>query len=382
MSQENGKLKVLLSGGGTGGHIYPALALADRLKEINNQVEFLYIGTERGLESTVVPNAGYDFKSIKVEGFRRKLNKDGIIYNVKSVYYFLSSLSKAKAMIKDFAPDVVVGTGGYVCAPVLYQAARLGVLTIIHEQNSVAGITNKFLARFVDKIAICFKEAKDQFPKQQEKIVFTGNPRAQEVANVQADGELSRLGLDPNKPSAIIFGGSRGAYAINQAFLKAYPELAKRDYQTLFVPGSANYPDFVKELIDRYGDMASNQVFIEPYIDRMPQVFKEIDLVVCRSGATTLAEITALGLPSILIPSPNVTEDHQTKNAMSLVDEQAALMIKEPDLTDDKLLAEMDRLMDDESYRSKMANQAKNMGTPTASDDIIRVMVDLVRANH
>lgn len=380
MNRDNQTLKVLLSGGGTGGHIYPALAVADRLKEINENVEFLYIGTERGLESEVVPNAGYTFKPIKVEGFRRKLDKDGIIYNFKSVYYFLSSLKKSRQLIKEFNPDVVLGTGGYVCAPVLYQAAKLGIPTIIHEQNSVAGMTNKFLAKYVDRIAICFKEAKSQFDQYQEKIVFTGNPRAQEVAQVQADGELEKLGLDKSKPSVIIFGGSRGAYQINQAFLNSYQELMNKDYQTLFVPGAANFTRIIEELDNKYGSHDSGPVFIEPYINRMPQVFKEIDLVVCRSGATTLAEITALGLPSLLIPSPNVTEDHQTKNAMSLVNESAALMIAEADLKDEKLLEEIDYLMDNESYRNQMAKRAKMLGKPKASDSLISLMLDLVKA--
>lgn len=379
MSRKNHKLKVLLSGGGTGGHIYPALAVADRLKEINEDIEFLYVGTERGLESEVVPNAGYAFQPIKVEGFRRKLNKEGIIYNIKSVYYFLTSLKKSRQLIKEFNPDVVLGTGGYVCAPVLFQAAKLGIPTIIHEQNSVAGITNKFLAKYVDKIAICFKEARSQFDKYQEKIVFTGNPRAQEVAQVKADGELENLGLDKNKPALIIFGGSRGAYQINQAFLNSYPDLVKKDYQTLFVPGSANYSNFIDDLENKHGPHNSDRVFIEPYINRMPQVFKEIDLVVCRSGATTLAEITALGLPSILIPSPNVTEDHQTKNAMSLVNENAALMISEFELSAEKLLEEIDRLMDNEDYRSQMANQAKTLGKPKASDTLISLMLEMVK---
>ncbi|HLQ75327.1 MAG TPA: undecaprenyldiphospho-muramoylpentapeptide beta-N-acetylglucosaminyltransferase [Alloiococcus sp.] len=371
-------LKIILSGGGTGGHIYPALALADRLKEINANVEFLYIGTERGLESKVVRDTEIPFKSIKVEGFVRKLNKDGFLYNMKSVYYFINSLRKARKIIKEFQPDIVIGTGGYVCAPVLYQAAKLQIPTIIHEQNSVAGITNKFLARYVDKIAICFEEAADEFKKYISKVVYTGNPRAQEVANVKADNALSDLGLDPNKTSVIIFGGSRGAYEINQAFIKSYEILAKKPYQILFVPGSANYSSIINQLADLYGDYEKDNIFIEAYIDRMPQVFKEIDLVVSRSGATTLAELTALGLPSILIPSPNVTEDHQTKNARSLVNHNAAVMIQESDLTVDLFVEQIDSLMMNETARLEMANEAKKLGRPNASDDIIKLMLSLI----
>lgn len=371
-------LKVLLSGGGTGGHIYPALALADRLKEINDNVEFLYIGTERGLESKVVRDAHIPFEPIKVEGFVRKLNKDGIIYNTKSIFYFLNSLRKARKIIKEFQPDIVIGTGGYVCAPVLYQAAKLHIPTIIHEQNSVAGITNKFLARYVDKIAICFEEATEEFSKHDSKVVYTGNPRAQEVASIEADNALSDLGLDSNKPTVIMFGGSRGAYELNQAFIKSYQNLSNRPYQILFVPGSANYSSVIEQIDKVYGNHEVYNIFIEPYIDRMPQVFKEIDLVVSRSGATTLAELTALGLPSILIPSPNVTEDHQTKNAMSLVNHDAAIMIKESDLNEELLVENIDKLMLDESSRIQMANEAKKLGKPFASDDIIKLMLSLL----
>lgn len=371
-------LKVLLSGGGTGGHIYPALALADRLKEINDNVEFLYIGTERGLESKLVRDAHIPFEPIKVEGFVRKLNKDGIIYNTKSIFYFLNSLRKARKIIKEFQPDIVIGTGGYVCAPVLYQAAKLHIPTIIHEQNSVAGITNKFLARYVDKIAICFEEAIEEFSKHDSKVVYTGNPRAQEVASIEADNALSDLGLDSNKPTVIMFGGSRGAYELNQAFIKSYQNLSNRPYQILFVPGSANYSSIIEQIDKVYGNHEVYNIFIEPYIDRMPQVFKEIDLVVSRSGATTLAELTALGLPSILIPSPNVTEDHQTKNAMSLVNHDAAIMIKESDLNEELLVENIDKLMLDESSRIQMANEAKKLGKPYASDDIIKLMLSLL----
>lgn len=371
-------LKVLLSGGGTGGHIYPALALADRLKEINDNVEFLYIGTERGLESKLVRDAHIPFEPIKVEGFVRKLNKDGIIYNTKSIFYFLNSLRKARKIIKEFQPDIVIGTGGYVCAPVLYQAAKLHIPTIIHEQNSVAGITNKFLARYVDKIAICFEEAIEEFSKHDSKVVYTGNPRAQEVASIEADNALSDLGLDSNKPTVIMFGGSRGAYELNQAFIKSYQNLSNRPYQILFVPGSANYSSIIEQIDKVYGNHEVDNIFIEPYIDRMPQVFKEIDLVVSRSGATTLAELTALGLPSILIPSPNVTEDHQTKNAMSLVNHDAAIMIKESDLNEELLVENIDKLMLDESSRIQMANEAKKLGKPYASDDIIKLMLSLL----
>ncbi len=379
METKKQALKVLLSGGGTGGHIYPALALAKHLASLHSDVEFLYVGTQRGLESKLVPQAGLDFIPIKVEGFSRKFNFKSLKYNAKSLVYFLKALSKSKQIIKEFKPDVVVGTGGYVCAPVLYQAAKLGIPSLIHEQNSVAGVTNKFLARYVDKIALSFQEAEKSFAKYKDKLVLTGNPRGQEVSQVKGGLSLHKYGMDMSRPAVIIFGGSRGAYAINKAFVEAYSQLAERDYQVLFVPGSANYSRIKQEIDTRYGYLKAPNIFIESYIDNMPQVFKAIDLVVCRSGATTLAEIMSLGLASILIPSPNVTADHQTKNAMSLVNQQAAFMIKENDLNGQSLLDHLDGLMHDDVKRNKMAQQAKEMGQPQASDKLIALILSIVK---
>jgi len=379
-SKHLGNLKVLLTGGGTGGHIYPALAFADRLKEIYPHTEFLYIGTDRGLESQVVPEHGIPFKSINIEGFSRRLNFKGIQYNLNSVKLFLSSLMESKNIIKNFKPDVVIGTGGYVCAPVCYISSKKKIPTIIHEQNSVAGITNKFLARYVDKIAICFEEARKQFGKNEEKVIFTGNPRAQEVAGIQGNNELSKLGLDESIPSLIIFGGSRGAKKINDTFIQAYGELAKKEYQVLFVTGNDHYDALNEELTNLYGlRLNPKNIFVKPYIKNMPNVFADIDLVVARSGATTLAEITALGIPSVLIPSPNVTEDHQTKNAMSLVSNEAAELIKEEELNVESLIDHLDKLMNHREKRLSMAMQSKKIGRPNAADDLIQVTLDIIK---
>lgn len=371
------KLRVLLTGGGTGGHIYPALAVADRLKMLRPEVEFLYVGTERGLESHVVPAKGYSFEAIHIEGFSRKISFEGLKYNLKTMKLFFTSLKRAQKILRDFQPDVVVGTGGYVSAPVIYKASRMNIPTVIHEQNSVVGITNKFLARFVDKIAICFEEAQDQFGKYTEKVVLTGNPRAQEVVKDIQPGELERLGLTADQPTVLIFGGSRGASAINQAFIDAYEQFAEKDYQVLFVSGAVHYDNIQKQVNTMIKDNHNIHVF--PYIENMPEVFTEIKLVVGRSGATSLAEITALGLPSILIPSPNVTADHQTKNAMSLVQNKAAKLIPEPELTGSVLVGAIDQLMSNEALRIEMAQHSKSLGRPEAADHLIEVMLSLIK---
>lgn len=372
-------MKVLLTGGGTGGHIYPALALQKRIEERYPGTEFLYIGTERGLESRIVPDSGVPFKAIKVEGFKRKLNLSGIIYNLNTIKLFLTSIGKAKKIVNTFAPDVVIGTGGYVCAPVCYAAAKSKVPTIVHEQNSVAGITNKFLARYVDKIAVCFEEAANQFKGNENKVVYTGNPRAQEVAGIEKTSILEQFNLDPAKETVLIFGGSRGAQRINQRFIESYQQFANQHYQVLYVTGEVHHEAILNQLKEKYGETFEiMNIRVVPYIKKMPEVFASVSIVVGRSGATTLAELTSLGMPSILIPSPNVTEDHQTKNALSLVNHGAALMIRESELSAERFVKEIDQLMKDKAKRKEMAESSKKLGKQKASDELIEVINQII----
>jgi UDP-N-acetylglucosamine--N-acetylmuramyl-(pentapeptide) pyrophosphoryl-undecaprenol N-acetylglucosamine transferase len=235
-------MKIAVSGGGTGGHIYPALALIREIQKKDENVEFLYIGTEKGLESKLVPRENIPFKSIHITGFKRKISFE----NVKTILRFLKGVRDSKKMLKEFKPDVVIGTGGYVCGPVVYAAAKMGIPTVVHEQNSVPGLTNKFLSRYVDKIAICFKEAKEFFPEQ--KVVLTGNPRASEVLG--QDGIKGRLsaGLKLKVPTVLIFGGSRGARPINEAVVKSLTELSGKPYQVLYITGDVHFEDVQKEV--------------------------------------------------------------------------------------------------------------------------------------
>ncbi|MER2001862.1 MAG: undecaprenyldiphospho-muramoylpentapeptide beta-N-acetylglucosaminyltransferase [Carnobacterium inhibens] len=366
-------MKILLSGGGTGGHVYPALALMRRIQEVDPTAEFLYVGTEKGLESRIVKDYGIPFASVEIKGFKRSLSLD----TFKTIQLFISSIKQAKKIVKNFQPDVVIGTGGYVCAPVVYAASKLGIPSVIHEQNSVAGITNKFLARYVTKIAICFEEAKNDFAKYAEKVVFTGNPRAQEVSNVQKKAALEAYNLDSEKPTVLIFGGSRGAKRINDAFIEALPMLATKDYQVLMVTGDVHYEKIKNQLTQINNDKFN--VSVVSYISNMPEVFTTVSLVVSRSGATTLAELTALGLPSVLIPSPYVTNDHQTKNAESLVNKQAATLIKETELTGESLVQTLDELMLNPEMRQEMAGNAKQIGMTFASDTLIEVINQIVK---
>lgn len=363
-------MRVIVSGGGTGGHIYPALALISHLREQGLLDDILYVGTQRGLESRIVPAHHIAFKTLELQGFKRSLSLD----NLKTITLFLKSIHQAKKIVTEFKPDIVIGTGGYVSAAIVYAAHKLHVPTMIHEQNSVAGVTNKFLSHFVDKIAITFPEVASAFPKQ--KVVLTGNPRAQQVAMIKPNDRLLEYGLDPKLPTILIVGGSRGAERINQAFIEAAPAFTNRVYQVLFATGQVHFQTVAKQLRDVH---LTNNVKVVPYINDMPMILPDLAAIVGRAGATSLAEITALGIPSILIPSPYVTNNHQVKNANSLVKKHAALMITEDQLTGATLLANTDRLMQDGQMRKQMGQAAKQMGYPDAADRMIAVMQTLIR---
>lgn len=348
-------MKILVSGGGTGGHIYPALALINEIKRNDPNAEFLYVGTDNGLESKIVPKAGVAFRSIKISGFKRKISLD----NAKTIMRFFKGVSDSRKFIKEFKPDVVIGTGGYVCGPVVYAASKLKVPAIIHEQNSLPGVTNKFLARYVDKVAICFEEARSYFPA--EKTVLTGNPRASEVATDDVR-HYKDPALKPDKKTVLIMGGSRGAKPINDAVIGMLDEMKNKNYQVIYVTGEVHYD----HVMDQVKNLPKN-VVIKPFIHNMPEVLKGIDLIVARSGATTLAEITALGLPSILIPSPYVTANHQEKNARALSDHDAAALILEKDLSSAALIKEMDAILLDAENLQKMSAASKQLGIPDAA---------------
>ncbi len=361
-------MRILVSGGGTGGHIYPALALLDRLQERGELDAALYVGTERGLESRIVPKHGVDFATVKIQGFSRKMNVAGIKTNMKTVRLFLASVSRAKKILAEFKPDVVVGTGGYVSGATLYAASRMHIPTVIHESNSVAGVTNKFLARFVTKIAISFEDVASAFPAS--KTVLTGNPRAQQVAGLKRNEQLAEFELDPKKRTVLIFGGSRGAPRLNDAAIAGMPTFAQAGYQVLFVTGTTHYD----QVLEQVGKVPAN-VAIMPYIDHMEKVLPDIDLLVSRSGATTLAEMTALGLPAVLVPSPNVTHNHQFHNAESLAKAGAAFVIEEPEL-DAKFTTTVDELMRDAGKLNEMAEASRKIGVPDATDRLVQVLKD------
>ncbi|MBB6449384.1 UDP-N-acetylglucosamine--N-acetylmuramyl-(pentapeptide) pyrophosphoryl-undecaprenol N-acetylglucosamine transferase [Geomicrobium halophilum] len=358
-------MKVLVTGGGTGGHIYPAIALIQAIREQDPSASFLYVGTENGLENTIVPKHDIPFKTIEISGFKRKLSFE----NVKTVQRFLKGTADAKKMIRDFQPDVALGTGGYVAGPVIYAAAKSGVPSIIHEQNSIPGLTNKFLSRYAKHVAVSFEEAKAYFPKG--KSVFTGNPRASEVVHAEKINVKKEFGFQDHLPVVMIVGGSRGAKPIHDAFLEALPQLSDKQCQYLYITGSVHY-DKVKERISEVG-VPHDHVVVRPFIHNMPNVLASIDAIVSRAGATTLAEITALGIPSILIPSPYVTKNHQEMNARTLEKVGAAVVHKESEWSGAKLQADIENIFQN-GKESEMKKAAHSMAVPDAAERLYELM--------
>jgi UDP-N-acetylglucosamine--N-acetylmuramyl-(pentapeptide) pyrophosphoryl-undecaprenol N-acetylglucosamine transferase len=358
-------MRVVLTGGGTGGHIYPALAVGRELKRRDPDCELMYIGTRKGLENTIVPQHGIPFEPIEITGFRRSLSWE----NVRTVIRFWQGVKRSKQLLRKFKPDAVVGTGGYVCGPVVYAASRLGIPTLIHEQNVVPGLTNKFLSRFVDAAAVSFRESLPYFSKCRD-VEHAGNPCASAVVGADRSRGFSSLGLAPDTPFVLAVGGSRGAKALNEAMIGIVPMLSRLpDVHLVFVTGDRFHEETLTR-INRLPSAPEGRVHLLPYVHNMPEVLAAASLVVSRAGASSVAEITSLGVPSILVPSPNVTNNHQEPNARSLADAGAAVMMLERDLTGDSLFGHVSKIMQDPVRRASMAGAARKLGMPDAAQTI------------
>ena len=324
-------MRIIVSGGGTGGHIYPALALIERLKQVEPDTQVLYVGTDRGLENKIVPAAGLELKVLHTQGFKRSLSLE----NFKTAYLFLKAVHDAKKIIKEFKPDVVLGTGGYVSGAVLYAAAKLHVPTVIHEQNSVVGITNKFLSRYVDEIAIAFDAARDQFPAA--KVTMCGNPRAQQAAaNANSDFSWTSYGLSDDKPVLMIIGGSLGSAVINQSVREALPKLLD-DFQIVHICG--------KDKIDNLLLKTPGYKQFEYVKDDLKDIFAMADIVVSRAGANAICELLALKKPNLLIPlSAGASRGDQILNARSFEAQGFSMVIDEDYLSPGLLIEKVHAL--------------------------------------
>lgn len=357
-------MRVIISAGGTGGHIYPALAIINKIKELEPNSEFLYIGTHNRMENSIVPEHHIPFETLEIYGFYRKQ----IWKNGKTFYFFLKAIKRAKKLIRSFKPDIVIGVGGYVTGPVIYAAHKLKIKTLIHEQNSIPGKANLFLSRYADKIAVSFPSSMEAFPK--EKTIFTGNP-CSEDAKMKAPMEKMEIGLHINKKLVLVVMGSLGATKINEFLVSTMNSFHGKDYEILFVTGKQDYETISKQSFPR-------NVKIVPYIENMTRIMKRTDLMVSRAGASTLSEIIALQIPTILIPSPYVPNNHQYKNAMDLIDAKAAILIEEKDLKGDILVNAIDQLIHDESRLKEMQQNLKKIDIPNSATKIVSCIRELI----
>lgn len=358
-------MRVVVSAGGTGGHIYPALAIINKIKEKEPDSEFLYIGTTDRMEATIIPELGYDYVGLEIKG----LNRKNPFKNINVLKSFLKAISISKNEIKKFKPDVVLGIGGYVTLPVLYAAHSLKIKTFIHEQNSIPGLSNKLLNKKVDAIGVSLPSSLNHFDKK--KTTYTGNPRSEEVITVEKV-DKKKYGLNKNKKLVLFVMGSLGSQTINNMMKEILPKFGKKDYEVLFVTG--------KNYFDEYNKMKKlpENVKLVPYLNDMLGVMKSTDLIISRAGASTISEITALGLPSILIPSPYVTHNHQEENAKVLENNGASIIIKEKELTDTVLLEKIDLILNDTKRYNEMVRANKKLGISDSATRIYKIIKKLV----
>ena len=367
-------MKALITGGGTGGHIYPALAIARGLQEKFQNIELLYVGTKKGLEADIVPKEGIAFKTVEVEGLQRKLS----LRLFSSGFKVTKGFFQAQSIVGEFKPDIVIGTGGYVCGPVVLAAALRRIPTLIHEQNAYPGITNKLLARFVDKIAVTFPESIKYF-RNQKKVKVTGLPIRPEVLQVNKQEAYVKLNLDPKKKTILVVGGSRGARTLNIAMIQVIKEYQNREnIQVIHVTGNLDYQDTLKRISEQGISMDNHgNISIIPYLYDMASALNVTDLIICRAGATTLSEVTALGIPSILIPYPYASENHQEYNARALETKGAAILIKDSELNGESLVKQIDELLNTDKL-GKMAENSRLLGKPNALESIVGCVQQLL----
>ncbi len=362
-------MRVLFAGGGTGGHINPALSIADYLRRRNDNFEALFVGTKRGLEKKLVPNSGYDIKYIDIRGFDRK----NLLKNFSVAAKLLKANSDSVKIIKDFKPDAIVLTGGYASGPVAIASKKCGVPSFIHEQNVYPGLTVKGSERYVDYVAVSFSETVSHM-KNKDKCVVVGNPVREELLKADKYEARKKLGISDNEKFVIVFGGSLGAEKINNAMVEAKELLAKDNLRILFGTGERNY----KAVCDAMGEVPSNMT-VTPYINNMAEVMAAADLAVTRSGAITISELACLKKPAILIPSPNVVRNHQEQNAKEFEDMGAAVMLKEADLSGKSLANTVLELGFDSDKLSAMSENMSKLAKCDALEKIAELIDKMIK---
>ena len=364
-------LRIIISGGGTGGHIFPAIAIANALKSKYPDVKILFVGAEGRMEMTKVPAAGYEIVGLNIAG----LNRKQVFKNFSVASKLLRSFGKAKRIIRDFKPDVVVGVGGYASGPTLKMASSLHIPTLLQEQNSYAGITNKYLAKKASKICVAYEGMEKFFPK--DKIVLTGNPVRQDLDSPALNKEESykHFNLDPSKKTILVIGGSLGSRTINMSIISQVDLLKNKNIQILWQCGGHYISEMAVQLNGK--EDIKDQVFLHDFINRMDYAYNAADLVVSRAGASSISELSLLGKPSILIPSPNVAEDHQSRNAEALVRKDAAIMMKDNDAIVNLMQTALE-IVEDEGKLKSLSENILKLAQHDSADRIVDEIIKLV----
>ncbi|TDO77825.1 UDP-N-acetylglucosamine-N-acetylmuramylpentapeptide N-acetylglucosamine transferase [Flavobacterium chryseum] len=357
--------KFILSGGGTGGHIYPAIAIANELKLQFPDAEFLFVGAKDKMEMQKVPQAGYEIKGLWIAGLQRKLTLQNLMFPLK----LATSLLESRRIIKQFKPNLVIGTGGFASGPLLQAAGGAGIPTVIQEQNSFPGITNKLLSKKANAICVAYDNLERFFPKG--KIVLTGNPVRQDLIDIDSkrDEAIAFYGLDPNKKTLLVLGGSLGARRVNQLIEKELTNMLSQDVQVIWQCGKLYFEDYKKH--------NQQNVRVVDFIERMDFVYAAADIIISRAGASSVSELCIVGKPVIFIPSPNVAEDHQTKNAQAIVDAKGAILLKESEL-DAEFSLVFEALIKDKGKQSQLSENIKKLARPNATKVIVEEIKKLL----
>jgi len=369
------QLSIVFTGGGTGGHLFPAIAIADEIRKIKPDSEITFIGTRHKIESRVVPQRGYRFETIWVSGLRRKCSVQNILFPIKIVVALVQSFF----LIRKLKPDVVVGTGGYVCGPPLFVASLLEVPTLIQEQNNYPGVTTRLMASRANEVHLSFDSSR-RYLKRSGNVYVSGNPTRSDVGKISRNAGAEYLGLSSDKTTLLVFGGSLGASSINNALLDNLHQVIANGIQIVWQTGEGDYQRVESEA-NRLASVSGGKVRVHKFIDKMEYAYAVCDLALCRSGATTLAELSKAGIPSILVPYPHAAADHQTENARAMVEAGAAVMIRDSELGA-TLLVTIQGLITDQERLHRMRKNARRVGKPDAASALARATFNLANAKH
>ena len=358
MKKKQTQYRFMFAGGGTGGHLFPAIAVADKIKVLLPEAEILFIGTRSRIEGKVVPKLGYKFKSIWIKGFSRKLNLENLLFPVK----LLVSTMQSYFINLKFKPAVAIGSGGYVSGPAVFGASKTGAKVILLEQNSYPGVTTRLLEKYAVEVHLSFEDSKKYF-KDKTKLFVTGNPVRENLSTVNKNDALKKYELASSKKTLLILGGSLGAYSLNEAIAKSIKRFEEKDLQIIWQTGSNYY--------DNYKNLTSKNIKVMAFIEEMNLAYSACDILLARAGATTIAELLALGIPAILVPSPNVAENHQYFNAKSLADKKAAILIEDKNLNEE-LENGIYSLLNDDILLAELKKNALSIGKPDAAEIIAK----------